>query len=222
MRGGMRLDVLRNSASPVYPNGTALNAWWGECTNGFNVIDNRNWAFILTAGHCTVGPYKSGNTRTYSSYETGRIPVGYEDGNYENANIDGTPSYPWDFAIQPYYTTPTENYATYWLNSGGYRNTVDSWCWTSEGTKPCTDGDYGIKGYYGYSTIGTHWVVCGTGSGDASSTGGYHPNIGYRNGTRCGEVTGKDKGIVTNDFGINTGGSRLAFTTRRRGRWPGR
>ncbi|MFG1712454.1 hypothetical protein [Micromonospora sp. NPDC049203] len=197
MRGGQRLDVRRNSPSPVYPNGEALNATWGQCTNGFNIKDSRGWSFILTAGHCTVGPNKTGDTRTFSSYETGRTPVGYELGDWENANVDGASSYPWDFALQPYVTTSTTNYAETWL-SGYSRNLVNSYCWSSEGTNACTEGTFGITGYYGYGSIDIGWVVCGSGSADASSTSGYHSNIGYYNGTRCGGVTAKDGGIRTN------------------------
>jgi streptogrisin C len=195
MRGGMRLDFNRNTAAPVYPSSDNLNAWWGECTNGFNMTDTRGWSYILTAGHCAVGPNKSGDTRSYSSYDTGRIPVGYELPDFENANVNGSEAYPWDFALQPY---TSGSQASYWL-SGGARNLVDSYCFTYEGTQSCTEGNFGITGYYYYySQIHTGWVVCGTGSSDANSAGGYHSNIGYSAGTRCGEVTVLNNGIRTN------------------------
>lgn len=194
MRGGMRLDFNRNTAAPVYPNGNALNASWDQCTNGFNMLDNRGWSNILTAGHCAVGPNKTGDTRTYSSYETGRIPVGYELPDFENAFVSGESAYPNDFAVQPYVSSAQSNY---WLPPGK-RNWVDSYCFSFEGTRTCTEGTFGITGLYQYSQIRTGWVVCGTGSADASSSGGYHANIGYSAGTRCGEVAELNSGARTN------------------------
>lgn len=193
MRGGQRLDVKRNQATSG-----SNNSYWGQCTNGFNLIDNRGWSFVLTAGHCTVGTGKVGDTRTYSSYETGRTPIGYEVGNLENGPIGSDSTYPYDYAIQPYLTTSSTNYSAYWLSNVGPRNLVNSYCWTSSSTKPCSEGSFGIVGYYSFASISVGWVVCGSGSGDASSYSGYPTNVGYAPGTRCGQVVGKDAGIVTN------------------------
>lgn len=189
MRAGMRLNVHRNQAVGTYPNGDALNAWWGECTNGFNVTDNRGWNYIMTAGHCTVGDGKIGNTMTYSRNGT---PIGYEIGDFENGGHSGS-TYPVDYAIQPY----QGDYVNYWIGTQP-ANLADSYCWPS--TNPCTEGSFAIHGYYNLTQIGAHFVACMTGTGDADPASGYHRNGGVLPGTRCGET--KDYyyngGVITN------------------------
>jgi streptogrisin C len=201
MRGGMRLNVKRSQAAPTGGSSEYLNAWYGQCTNGFNVSDNRGWNYIMTAGHCMVGQYRVGINYTYSA---GGTPISYEVHNFENgcAGSSCGSTYPVDYSIQPYqvinYNGAPYNYYDYW--SGPYaKNRVVSWCWWSSSTwQGCADGTFAIRGWYDYATIGVGWVVCGTGSGDASYDSGYTRNVGYNPGTRCGEVTSKDGGIRTN------------------------
>ncbi|MBI3899977.1 MAG: hypothetical protein HY308_17035 [Gammaproteobacteria bacterium] len=187
MRGGMRLNVFRNQAAPVGEN---LNAWWGQCTNGFNMYDtSRGWNYIMTAGHCMTGSYKVGQTYTYSA---SFHPVAYEVYNFENGPTGDSSTYPYDYSIQPYLDY------NYW--SGSYaKNQVDSWCWGSSSTwQGCVDGTFSIRGYYTYAQIGLGWVVCGTGAGDNSSDSGYASGYSSHPGTYCGEVKSKNGGIVTN------------------------
>ncbi|GID30451.1 hypothetical protein [Paractinoplanes brasiliensis] len=198
MRGGMRLNVRRSQAAPTGSSTGYLNPWYGQCTNGFNVSDNRGWNYIMTAGHCMVGSYKVGINRTYSAGTY--TPVSYEVHNYENGcnGSDCGPTYPYDYSIQPYQVNDGYNWYDYW--SGPYaKNQVVSWCWwTSSTWQGCVDGTFAIRGFYTYNSIAVGWVVCGTGSGDAGSDSGYTRNVNYVPGTRCGEVTGKDGGIRTN------------------------
>ncbi|MDG4801942.1 trypsin-like serine protease [Micromonospora sp. WMMD980] len=186
MRGGMRLNTSRNQAAPVYPNGENMNAWWGQCSNGFNVTDSRNWHYVMTAGHCTVGPYKSGIGFTKSKSGT---PISYEVYNFENANVNGSRVYPYDYALMPYRSEGGTNWYDYWPG-GVPKNRVVSWCyWTESTWQGCQDGSYSITGYYSYPQVVDGWVVCETGSGDAGSDSGYHTNLGYVPGTRCGSIT---------------------------------
>ncbi|WP_200207086.1 hypothetical protein [Micromonospora coerulea] len=194
MRGGMRLTVQRTQAStsPV-----SLNPWWGQCTNGFNMVDSRGWNYVMTAGHCMTGTDKLGINYSYSTDRT--TPVGTEVLNFENGpTCDGCSTYPADYSIQPYRTTSTKNWYTYW--GGSYaRNQVVSWCQSASSTwQGCVTGSYAIKGYYALDQVKVGWVVCGTGSGDDSADSGYSTNVGYLPGTRCGTVSAKDGGLVTN------------------------
>ncbi len=197
MRAGMRLNVLRSSATPVSPNGENLNAWWGQCTNGLNMYSGRsNQRATLTAGHCTVGCYKSGVNYSYFRYSaTDLRGVGKEVYNFENGSLcNQSSTYPLDYSIMPYQGSGDFNY---WLGPYSER-LADSWCWWSESTKPCTDGSFRLRGYQTYSNIGIGWVACGTGSGDNSSDSGYSTGYSWHPGTRCGEVIAKDGGIKTN------------------------
>jgi streptogrisin C len=193
----MRLNILRSQAAPTDGSTGYNNAWWGECTNGFNVRDTRRgWSYVLTAGHCTVGAYKAGVNYSYSSAETGTNNVGYEVYNFENGPVGGGSTYPQDYAIQPY---RDGNTAGYWLGGGVRQNLVNSYCYKGSSTwQGCQEGAFAIRGVYSYDQIGIGWVTCGTGSGDSSSYSGYSANVGYSPGTRCGEVTRKNSGIVTN------------------------
>lgn len=190
MRGGMRLDMLRNQYGT---DSDYKNPWWGQCTNGFNMYDySRGWNYIMTAGHCTVGAFKSGQTNSYR-LDLGQKPVGYEVANFENGPISGGSTYPQDYAIQPY-----NNSYDFW--SGPYaKNRVVSWCYWSVSTwQGCVDGTFSISGYYSYSTITVGWIVCGTGTGDGSTASGYFSSEQNLPGTKCGEVTSKDGGVKTN------------------------
>jgi streptogrisin C len=110
--------------------------------------------------------------------------------------VTGGSTYPQDYAIEPY---QDGNTASYWLGAGARQNLVNSWCyWSSSTWQGCQDGAFAIHGVYSYNQIGIGWVVCGTGSGDSSSSAGYSTNVGFSPGTRCGQVTGKNGGIVTN------------------------
>ena len=192
----MRLNIRRNQLAPTYPNSDNLNGSWGQCTNGFNMSDtSRGWNYIMTAGHCATGSYKSGVTYAYSATYK---PVSYEVYNFENGpTCHGCSTYPYDFSIQPYSVVGGYNYYAYW--SGPYpKNRVVSWCRRAESTKPCQDGTFAIRGYYSYAQIGVGWIVCATGSGDNSTDSGYHSGYSTHPGTRCGEVKGKDGGIITN------------------------
>jgi len=197
MRGGMRLVVRRSQQAPTWPTTEYLNGWYGQCTNGFNVTDDWGWNYIMTAGHCMVGQYKVGINHTYYTNWT---PISDEVHNYENGCSGSScgSTYPVDYSIQPYSQTCGGNCYDYWL--GPYaKSLVMSWCWWSQSTwTGCQDGSFYIHGQYSYGQIGTHWIVCGTGSGDADSSSGYQRNIGYWPGTRCGEITGKDGGLKTN------------------------
>ena len=94
MRGGMRLDVLRNQAAPVGGGSDYKSAWWGQCTNGFNVYDYKQSLElrVVTFGHCTVGDYKIGQTNTYR-LDLDATAVGYEVYNFENGGQTGS-TYP--------------------------------------------------------------------------------------------------------------------------------
>lgn len=196
MRGGMRLNVLRSQAAPTWPYSDYLNAWYGQCSNGFNMGDSRGWVYIMTAGHCTVGQYKIGVNYTYYTDWT---PVSYEVFNFENGPTNSNQStYPRDYSIQPFQVVGSTNYAHYWLVPYA-RSLVMSWCWWSSSTwQGCADGSFYIHGYYSYSQIMNGWIVCSTGSGDSSSDSGYHSNIGYSPGTRCGQISGHNGGLLTN------------------------
>ncbi len=75
---------------------------------------------------------------------------------------------------------------------------VDSWCRNASSTwQGCQTGSYAVKGAYDYSQIAPGWVACGTGSGDDSEVG-YTVNTDVLPGTRCGEITGKNGGLVSN------------------------
>ncbi|WP_305788202.1 hypothetical protein [Symbioplanes lichenis] len=76
--------------------------------------------------------------------------------------------------VAPYVVTGGVNYATYWLN-GQPANRV----WDTN-VSPL----FPITGMYTYSQIGVGWVACHTGATSLN--------------TRCGTVTGKNGGIVTN------------------------
>lgn len=191
MRGGMRLDILRNQqgTDPSYNN-----PWWGQCTNGFNMHDDyRGWDYVMTAGHCMTGKFKVGQTRTYDLQQDA-LPISYEVFNFENGpTCDTCTTYPYDYSIQPFDGT----YFNYWL--GPYpKNRVVSYCWWWESSRPenCNDGTFAITGHYGYFQIGMYWIVCATGSG-ADDPSGYNTNTVYHPGTRCGAVTGLDGGIKT-------------------------
>jgi streptogrisin C len=210
MRGGMRLNVNRTKAKPVWPANDNLNAMWGECTNGFNMTDQRGWNYIMTAGHCMVGPYNLGINRTYSKSGT---PVSTEVHNFENGCSGSScgSTYPYDYSIQPYsqvnYQGSNYNYYDYW--SAPYpKNRVVSYCWWSSSTwGGCQDGSYQIRGLYSYSTPGVGWIVCGTGSGDDDPASGYHRNSSYIAGTRCGKITAMNDGGYRTDICTRQGDS---------------
>jgi streptogrisin C len=206
MRGGMRINVNRTKAKPVYPTNDNLNAWWGECTNGFNMTDQRGWNYIMTAGHCMVGTYNIGINQTYSKYGT---PVSTEVFNFENGCSGSScgSTYPYDYSIQPYTTTSSANYYDFW--AGPYaKNRVLSYCWWSTSSwTGCQEGSYGIRGLYSFNTVGSGWIVCGTGSGDGDPNSGYHRDIGYANGTRCGAIVMKADGGYMTDICTREGDS---------------
>jgi hypothetical protein len=74
---------------------------------------------------------------------------------------------------------------------------ADSWCWWGESYGPCDDGSFRLTGYPSYTNIALGEVVSGTGSGDNYSDSGYAERYGWHPGTRCGSITGKDGGIIT-------------------------
>jgi streptogrisin C len=83
--------------------------------------------------------------------------------------------YPADGTMMPYIVTGGVNYSEYWLN-GQPKNRV----WDTKKSNSL----FPITGSYTYAQIGTGWVACSTGATSLN--------------TRCGSVTGKDGGIVTN------------------------
>lgn len=199
MRGGMRLDVMRTSAAPVnQPPDYNANAWYGECTNGFNMSDSRGWNYVMTAGHCMTGPYKVGVDVT--NYTDG-TPVSYEVFNFENGpTCGGCDTFPYDYSIEPYRTDTGVNEYDYWA-AGYAKNQVVSWCyWGSSTWQGCADGSFSIKGYYTQSQAAKGWIVCATGTGDDNPNFGYITNAGQSPGTRCGEIGDKrgSAGLQTN------------------------
>jgi len=107
---------------------------------------------------------------------TGNLKYTRHNGIWVGSRNDSTfagSAYPWDGAITPYVVTGGTNYAEYWLTNPP-RNRVrfnsDNW-------------SFPILGSYTYEQIKVGWSTCLTGA-----TSG---------GTRCGVVTAKDGGIVT-------------------------
>jgi streptogrisin C len=76
-------------------------------------------------------------------------------------------NYPTDGALMPYVTSP-QNYAVYWK--------PNNWVIAGSNTQ------FPIRGSYTYDQIGVGWAVCMDGA---------------TSGHRCGHVTGKAGGIIT-------------------------
>jgi streptogrisin C len=184
MVAGIRLDVTRD-------DGTL-----GGCTTGFNIRSAvTGEVYVLTAGHCVNAPNHTKVDQTWHAYPSLGIPVSVEDtAMTENA-------YPLDYAVMPY----RPGAAAFWLPWIRDRvldptpwGLVNYWC-----PGGCS-GSYKVRiaGVADYATIGVGWVVCATGSGYTPAPGEQHVDSGagrgYVPGTRCGEVTALDGGIVTN------------------------
>jgi streptogrisin C len=190
MRGGLRLDVQRDDGS------------WGGCTSGFNVRSSggaySGWAWILTAGHCVLGPNHQDPNNTTPLQHDG-FSVFNDSGLIRN-------SYPYDYAILNYVDGQT---AHDWLETWTGRNRVLMYCRNggqdSDASTPCgpqaTSQDLSITGIHSLGEIRPGWIVCATGSG--SSAVNYPDSYdsgagaGYLVGTRCGRVTSTDVGINT-------------------------
>ncbi len=153
------------------------------CTSSFNVRGSNGWAYTLTAGHCLNG------TGFYSK-QNGTWVGHWYSGLTNNV-------YPNDYAIMPYVVTSSTNYAVYWLPSGQPKNWVYSLCQSPQlDNAQCTStSQMPIYGMYTYNQIGYNWIVCAAGATDVIPAG-----------TRCGKVTKKDNGIVT-DICIKHGDS---------------
>ena len=184
MVAGIRLDVTRD-------DGTL-----GGCTTGFNIRSGATGeVYVLTAGHCVNAPNHTKVDQTWHAQPSLGIPVSVEDtAMTENA-------YPLDYAVMPY----RPGAAAFWLPWIRDRvidptpwGLVNYWC---PGGCP---GSHNVRiaGVADYATIGVGWVVCATGSGYTPAPGERHVDSGagrgYVPGTRCGEVTALDGGIVTN------------------------
>lgn len=205
MRGGLRLNIKRD-------NGT-----WGGCTSGFNVRSTggttyNNWAWVLTAGHCTVG--KTNNTYIHHN--------GYNilKQHAPNAALEVN-SFPVDFVMLPYIDG---SYSQTWLDNFTGKNRVMKYCRNggqdSDSDTPCgtqaTTANQYITGYHSLDQINPGWVACA--SGTATSTTNYadsyfsghndSDNAGYLVGTRCGKViTPKDGSTIWTDICARLGDS---------------
>lgn len=186
MRGGIRLDMARD-------NGT-----WGGCTAGFNLRSTNgtlaDLPWVLTAGHCVTG-----------ANHTNAIAVQHNGNDVLNHHDIQRNSYPYDYAILGYSGTA----AATWIDSQTDHNKVLLYCrdggLDSDSDTPCgpqaTSRDLSITGYTDYDLIQVGFIACATGSGSSASN--YPDSVdsgagdGYLVGTRCGRVTGKDAGIVT-------------------------
>ncbi|GGJ81106.1 hypothetical protein GCM10010123_08630 [Pilimelia anulata] len=196
LRGGMRLDVKRNRPAPAYPQDPTsprANPDWGQCTVGFLGYAARTATeYVLTAGHCTVGPYLNdgGNPTLTFRRDLRDKPIGTEKGSFENGPV-GQTSYPADYAFLPFADKSARDY---WVK--GPRNLVLSRCVPSSG--PCAPRDVPIRSVRPFSAMAVGTVVCGTGTGDDSPSSGYVVNTGVVPGTRCGEIIALDTGIKSN------------------------
>jgi len=182
LAGGYRLDVKRTSANTDPDNENPL---WGECTNGFNLVDSSGTAYLMTAGHCMVGSDKTGTNKTYDNAGT---QISTESSTYEYAYLsNGTSSYPVDYSIQPIANAST------WKPAGQ----VLDFCWPGVVTSSsCVTQRVPITSDVAYASVVVGTVLCATGTGDDDSRFGYKSS-GSAPGTRCGEVTSLNGGIRT-------------------------
>ncbi|MEU4806516.1 hypothetical protein [Actinosynnema sp. NPDC023587] len=190
MRGGLRLDMLRDSRQGETPK-------WGGCTAGFNLRSAGGGfpgvPWVLTAGHCMAT--KTNNTPTQHNGNSVLKQHGIEKN-----------SYPYDYAALQYVDAAT---ATTWLGGHTGRNRVLKYCRNggadSNADTPCgaqvTSVDEYITGTHTLADVKPGWVVCTTGS--ASNVQTYPAShdsgagAGYLVGTRCGRVLSTDVGINT-------------------------
>lgn len=184
MAGGKRLDVLRDNGS------------YGGCTNGFNIsstISPRNgWYYTLTAGHCILGANHANQDFTWH----GSTAVGYEHDHLvpPSGNL-AFDVYPTDYAIMGYSGSQVH---TWLIPYPTERNRVLHTSTNPQGWWY----EVPVNGLRTYSSAAVGTVVCATGSGTSSAN---FPNTvdsgagaGYYPGTRCGQITAKNGGFVTN------------------------
>lgn len=153
------------------------------------------WEWVLTAGHCVLG---ANHTHKDYAYHNGTLVLQeFQSPAYEQN------SYPYDFAFLNYSSDASH---TTFIDSWPNQGLVLSFCRNGANDQvsgaTCTFGTFTMQGRYDLNTIGIGWVVCASGSGannqdyggivDTGAGRGYYP------GTRCGVVTQKDGGIVTN------------------------
>ena len=146
----------------------------------FNSLSSRpNWLWSCTNGFNVHG--SNGWQYTVTAGHCFEGDGNYADDNsqwvgyYQSSTLAGFGAdYPADGMVAPYIVTGGVNYATYWVGAAP-RNTV----WNTN-----ISSLYHITGSYTYAQIGTGWVACSTGATSLN--------------TRCGTVTGRDGGIVTN------------------------
>jgi streptogrisin C len=189
MQGGLRLDIERDPGQPA-------GEGWGGCTSGYNMRSRgggwNNWLWVLTAGHCVMGPK---HTHADLPYHNGQ-PLLVEN----NRNGMEVNTYPYDFAAMNYYS----NQSVYFIENASAKNLVLSYCrWLSNDQNAgCTSAHFGIRGRYDRSQIHNGFVACASGAGASLGTfrdivdSGAGP--GYFPGTRCGSVQGDDGGVVMN------------------------
>jgi streptogrisin C len=146
----------------------------------FPSLANKDWVDWCTNGFNVHGSNGWQYTVT-AGHCLEPVNYNYTDNNgqwvgyYNSATFaGGGGSYPADGAITPYIVTGGTNYAVYWVGAAP-RNTV----WDTN-----ISSLFHITGWYTYAQIRTGWVACSTGATSLN--------------TRCGTVTGKDNGIVTN------------------------
>ena len=168
IRGGVRLDVKRDDRS------------WGGCTVGFNIRDSRNWAYILTAGHCVLGSDKAGVTDVYHN----ALPLAGE--MYGDGRFARNDPIKFDYAALPFRSFGNTNWWEYWLTKRRFINLVHSECIPTN--YQCGSGEFVVSGWRNWSDVQLGQVYCATGSGAADV---YSWNQGYTPGTRCGQVQSK-------------------------------
>jgi streptogrisin C len=185
LRAGARLDVKRTVAAN---DSDDLNQLWGECTNGFNVTSASGGHYLLTAAHCMVGSDKTGIN---STYDNARRLISTEVVDFENGSATGASTYPVDYSIQP-----ISNVA-YWQGTSA-KNQLADYCWLGMSTlSKCATQNIAVAGYVAYANVIVGTVLCATGTGDNDANNGYKSS-GAAPGTRCGEVTSLNGGVVTN------------------------
>jgi streptogrisin C len=184
IRGGIRLDISRD-------DGTV-----GGCTSGFTVRAHGGTfdgtPFVLTAGHC-VGSAR--HTHIDAPEHNGAELLTENPALVSNA-------FPFDYAVLPYTNTTVAKARFEKFNK---HNLVLSFCRTgpndSQPGTTCVDGNLAIKRVTRFEDVVAGSIVCA--SGAAASSVDYPasydsgPGVGYRPGTRCGQVTSKDVAINT-------------------------
>jgi streptogrisin C len=137
-----------------------------------------NWIWYCTNGFNVHGTDGRQYTVTAGHCFEGEGNYADDDshwvGYYQSSTLAGFfDDYPADGMIAPYLVTGGVNYSRYWLD-----NQPTNRVWDSRRGAPVP-----VTGSESYAQIGTGWVLCSTGAGSLD--------------TRCGAVTGKDGGVVT-------------------------